>query len=286
MDRCETHFRTPVSNLAMIRFLCTAALLAATAAAQSTDLKFEVASIKPSGGTPGDIKIDPSRIEIPYWSIKQLITRAYGVWPYQVDGPKWINTTRFDIVATFPHGGTRAQLPEMLRSLLADRLGLITHQETRELPAYALVVGKGGPKMRVAAPEDVPAETHDTSRILDGMYGSGFGLKAFSAASGEMHMALAKMPMAALAQIVSSWLGVPVVDRTSLKDNYQATLDFSLADTVAAVQTDATAGGVATDPPGTSLFAMIKHLGLALERVKAPVSILVVDHVEQVPREE
>lgn len=65
----------------MIRFLCTAALLAATAAAQSTDLTFEVASIKPSGGTPGDIKIVPARIEIPYWSTKQLITRAYGVWP-------------------------------------------------------------------------------------------------------------------------------------------------------------------------------------------------------------
>lgn len=267
----------------MIRFLC-AALLAATAA-QSGEPKFEVASIKAGHGGSGDLKIDPARVEIPGWSIKQLITRAFGIWPYQVSGPNWMNTKRFDIVATFPAGATRAQFPAMLRSLLADRFGLVTHQETREMEAYALVVGKSGPKMKLAL-EDEPAEVLDTGRVLDGLYGAGFGMRDFSAAGGQMHGTFTKVPMSALAQVVSSWLAIPVVDRTGLTRSYQATLDFSLADTLAAVRTDATAGGTASDPPGTSLFAMIKHLGLALERVKAPVSILVVDQLEQAPREE
>jgi uncharacterized protein (TIGR03435 family) len=196
-----------------------------------------------------------------------------------------MNTTRFDIVATFPTGAKREQFPAMLRSLLADRFALVTHQETHEMEAYALVVGKGGPKMKLA-PEDAPAEVLDTGHVLDGLYGAGFGMKDFSAAGGQMHGTFTKVPMSALAQVVSSWLAIPVVDRTGLTKSYQATLDFSLADTIAAVKSDAAAGGTATDPPGTSLFVMIKHLGLALERVKAPVSILVVDHIEQVPREE
>jgi len=269
----------------MIRVLC-AALLAATAAAQSGEPKFEVASIKAGHGGSGDIKIDPARVEIPGWSILQLITRAYGMWPYQVSGPKWMNTTRFDIVATFPAGATRAQFPAMLRSLLADRLGLVTHQETREKEAYALVAGKGGPKMKLAPPEDGPAEAFDTGRVLDGLYGAGFGARDFSAAGGQMHVTFTRVPMAALAQVVSSWLAIPVIDRTGLTESYQATLDFSLADTVAAMKSDAAAGGTATDPPGTSLFVMIKHLGLALERVKTPVPILVVDRLEPVPREQ
>jgi uncharacterized protein (TIGR03435 family) len=57
-------------------------------------------------------------------------------------------STRFDVIAKLPADTPRSKVPEMLRSLLADRFKLAIHSETKELPMYGLVVGKNGPTMK------------------------------------------------------------------------------------------------------------------------------------------
>src|SRR5580698_3963580 len=75
---------------------------------------FEVASVKPAPAASAEhrgIKIDSARVDITYWSIRQLILRAYEVWEYQFAGPGWAATTRFDVAAKLPEGARREQIP-------------------------------------------------------------------------------------------------------------------------------------------------------------------------------
>ena len=261
--------------------------------------KFEVASVKlvpdyqavlSSGGHIG-IKIDRARVDIGYWSIKQLVLRAYGLQPYQVSGPDWMDAVRFNVIAKLPEGATEAQLPGMLQWLLAERFGFAAHHETKDLPGFALVVGKGGPKMRPAVP-DADAPTDSASNTMDVLWGEeaaeAFGLKIMNVTSDKLHLECTKLPMSALVAILSSYLRAPLTDLTGLKGKYQATLEFSLASTAAAVnQADGPGGDgpIAAEPPDGSLFSTVKGLGLALERRKAPVAVLVVDRLERVPTE-
>jgi uncharacterized protein (TIGR03435 family) len=63
-----------------------------------------------------------------------------------------MTSTRFDVVAKLPAGAPQSKVPEMLRSLLAERFKLASHTETRDLAMYALVVGKGGVRMKESTP--------------------------------------------------------------------------------------------------------------------------------------
>jgi uncharacterized protein (TIGR03435 family) len=87
-----------------------------------------------------------------------LISRAFDVFPAHIAGPDWIGppaprgAPRFDISAKLPEGASRDLVPKMLQALLEDRFKLTFHREVREKPGYALVVAKGGPKMKEAAP--------------------------------------------------------------------------------------------------------------------------------------
>lgn len=218
------------------------------------------------------IRASGDRVTIGRWSIKQLLLKAYRLETYQVVGPDWIDSARFDVVAKLPEGGAQAQVPEMLQSLLVERFALKTHRETRELSGYALVVGKGGAKMQPAVLE--PGESADpASNTLDDLMGDGrsFGAKMVPSGS-NLRMEFTKIPIRALAQIVGSHLREPVYDMTELKGQYQVALEFSAG---------RQANGA--DPNEIPMFTAVNRLGLKLERRKAPVSILVVDSVEKVP---
>src|ERR1039458_3016198 len=82
---------------------------------------------------------------------------AYAVKGYQINGPKWLDSERFDIVAKIPKGATKEQFQLMLQNLLAERFKLTLHHETKELPMYALVVGKGGHKLKESVEDDAAA---------------------------------------------------------------------------------------------------------------------------------
>jgi uncharacterized protein (TIGR03435 family) len=84
---------------------------------------------------------------------------AYKVKRHQVVAPDWVFTERYDILAKMPEGSNKDQVPEMLQLLLAERFGLKFHRESKEQSIYALVVGKGGHKMKEAPPDEDGAKS-------------------------------------------------------------------------------------------------------------------------------
>ena len=320
------------------RFTVSLALTAIAALAQTAPT-FEVASIKPAA--PLDMmkvaaevqaghmpkigaRVDAARAEYTYMALKDLIVTAYKVKPYQVTGPDWISTTRFDIVAKLPEGATKADAPKMLQALLEDRFKLAVRRDKKENPVLALVVAKGGPKMQesaeapVAIDENAPLKPGEMTtdgpdgpvRMTVGKQGEvsvNMGAKGsmhykVDPATMTMHLDATQLKMEGLVDMLTQFSqmtgggGRQVVDMTDLKGYYQVTIDFSLADLLAMARAQGmdipplpgagTPGVAASDPSGTSsVFAAVQALGLKLEQRKAVTEQLVIDHVEKTPTE-
>src|SRR5664280_2284695 len=74
---------------------------------------FEVASVKPAEPQPmGQMRImmrggpgspDPGQIAYSGVSLKDVLVNAYAVKGYQISGPKWLDSERFDMVAKGGH---------------------------------------------------------------------------------------------------------------------------------------------------------------------------------------
>src|ERR1700761_4640437 len=142
----------------IVKFSASALFAAGIAFAQTAAPSFEVATIKPAppldpakiaaGKLHIGMKIDAGRVDIGFMSIADLIRTAYEVKSYQVSGPDWMNTERFEILAKIPEGGAKEQVPGMLKTLLQERFKLAVHKESKDHSVYALVVGKGGSKLK------------------------------------------------------------------------------------------------------------------------------------------
>ncbi|MEO8597344.1 MAG: TIGR03435 family protein [Candidatus Solibacter sp.] len=147
---------------------------------------FEAASVKTAEAQPaGMMRVmmrggpgTPDLGQLTYTNVtlKNVIQNAYNVKGYQINGPKWLDSERYDIVAKIPHGTTKEDFRLMLQNLLAERFKLTLHRESKELPIYSLVVGKNGPKMKEVVDETPQA----TAPAADGPTGSGSGPSAFA----------------------------------------------------------------------------------------------------------
>jgi uncharacterized protein (TIGR03435 family) len=244
-------------------------------------------------------------------SLADLIRVAYRVKAYQVSGPDWMASERFDVLAKLPEGASREQVPEMLQALLAERFKLTVHLEGKEHAVYALVVGKNGPKLKESAPDaDAPAGVGSAALDVSvsgrgentqvSISGGPIGTAHMSMGpNGTMRLEAPKMTMAALADTLSRFFDRPVVDLTELKGTYQVALDLSMEDLRNAARTlgmigpgmGAGRGGAqppadaASDPAGLSIFAAVQQLGLKLEPRKVGIDLVVVDHLEKTPTE-
>jgi uncharacterized protein (TIGR03435 family) len=215
---------------------------------------FEVASVKPNksegmmelGGH--NEKFNALRI-----SLEGLIEYAYNINHNEIVGPAWLGSETYDIEAKPEHPVSIAQIRQMLQTLLTDRFKLSIHTETKELPVYALLAAKNGPRLREAPADEEPsfrrtpghvvAENEPISSFINAFRGNFFA---------------------------PGILDRPVIDTTGLKGRYDFTLEWAQRDT----------------DTGQSLFtALQEQLGLRLVAQKGPVEILVIDHVEKVPTE-
>jgi uncharacterized protein (TIGR03435 family) len=303
-----------------MRWRISAVLMLAGAALGQTPA-FEVASVKPaapldrsqmlSGQMHVGMKVDAARVDIGSMSLAELIRVAYRVKAYQVSGPDWMASERFDVLAKLPEGASSAQVPEMLQALLAERFKLTMHRESKEHAVYALVVGKNGPKLKESAPDaDAPAATNDANpqvRISGRgentqvtISGGQIGTAHMSMGpNGTMHLEAPRIGMAAFADTLSRFFDRPVIDLTELKGTYQVALDLSMEDLRTAAMTMGIMGpgmgagrgaarppaDAASDPGGLSIFAAVQQLGLKLEPRKVPIDFVVVDHLEKAPTE-
>jgi uncharacterized protein (TIGR03435 family) len=276
---------------------------------------FEVASVKPSTGAGGQTTAERARgwgdvtgrVNLEDIKLNDVLRRAYSLQPHQLSGPAWLDTDHFDILAVVPAGAPKQQIPLMFQALLEERFTLRFHQQIQVVPAYALVVAPGGPKMKESEPDDIyvaPTEaiTARPGDVSISAEGTGpFGRFKLRRANGTFHTEFASMTMKSLVEYLNQYennqyqtgfVDLPVVDMTELEGSYQVTLDISSSDfpRVRAVQpADQGAAGqavpAASEPSGSSVRASLEKLGLKLERRRLPIEKFVVDHIERKPTE-
>ena len=305
--------------------VCAGLVLAAAllpAQTSATVPSFEVASVKPSepitpamvqaGKIHAGMKVDGSRVDIGNFTLLQLITKAYDVKAYQVQGLSWMTpmSQRFDIVANLPAGATKEQVPQMLQQLLAERFKLVVHSDNKEQKVYALVVAKGGAKMKetpapVAADGTAPnpAVTGSSSVTINQSKsgasevsnGTGMRQKMIPSADGKsIRFEISKATMPLLAEGLSPLVDRPIVDMTELKGDYEVEFEISRQDLLNAARAaganvpagapDASASPAdSASDPGGSIFTAIQTMGLKLEPRKAPLLTIVVDKAEKMP---
>ena len=293
----------------MREFLGTALVLLSPLAmfgqAPAKRMEFEVASVRqsvPSGTTQVNIgvHVDGAMVSCTAFSVKDLIQVAYQVKNYQIEGPEWLAGDRFDVNGKLPEGTTRADVPAMLQSLLADRFGMKMHRDSKDFPVYALVVGKGGPKMKETPLED-EAETAAGGRgaVNVAVTGGRNGVNLNFGRGAYFHFAddkieARKLAMLQFADTLARFMDRPVVDMTGLKGTYDFTLNFTPEDFRAMQIRAAIAAGIVLPPEalrllegasGDSLFGAIQTIGLKLDSRKAPLPVLVIDSINKTPSE-
>jgi len=210
---------------------------------------FEVASVKPVNPPAGphvvSLLADHGTLKIEAAELRQIVGLAYGIQRVRVvGGPAWSDSDQFDIAAKAERPDvTRDEIRAMLQTLLADRFELQVHRETKELPAYALVVARSGSKLKASASDGKPSLTDTVGP------------------NGEQRTVLIASPLRLLVNMLANTLGSPVVDQTGLDGLYDYTFEW----------------------PGarSSLFAAVDELGLKLEAKKQAVEVLVIDRAKR-----
>jgi uncharacterized protein (TIGR03435 family) len=181
--------------------------------------------------------------------MRSIIALAYDIpaesIAQMVIGPSWIASERYDLEAKAENDATpTAELRVMLQTLLAERVKLKVHFETRDIPGFILVVAKNGSKLQKSTSTDRHSLIGTSGRV-----------------TGKN---------ARIAQLISSLtlrLGRTIVDQTNLDGGYDFLLTWT-PDT--------------EDPSGPSLFtALQEQLGLKLQSEKVPTNVLIVDHIER-----
>ena len=221
-----------------------------------TNATFEAASVKVV--KPGDLADDsedihssPGTLTMRHVSLKSCIQWAYGLSGFQVSGPGWLGSDRFDITAKVATPAKDDQLRLMLQSLLAERFKLALHRDQKEAQVYVVTVLKSGPKFH-------ESKGDGSSKMTPGRFG-------FTAQ---------RTSISQLAEYLAIPMRRPVLDRTGLTNRYDFAVDLTPY---------ATGNAQPQDMAAMVLTAIQDQLGLKLESHKGPFVFLVVDHAERVP---
>jgi uncharacterized protein (TIGR03435 family) len=236
---------------------------------------FDVASVKVNhasemggeGRFKSNLRTEPGSVEMRNMSLKSCVQWAYQVKDYQVAGPDWIDSARFDINAKAGEPVKEEELRKMMQTLLAQRFKLVSHRETKELPVYILTVAKDGVKMQRS---------------------EGEGESSFGPAKGAGKLALVAKhaTISEFADLLSSPLQREVVDQTGLTEKYDFTIDLSRYLTPEAGRKEGEGGGIERATVENAVaMGLREQLGLQLSPKKAPIDMIVVDKAEKVPTE-
>jgi uncharacterized protein (TIGR03435 family) len=221
--------------------------------------QFEVATVKRSPPPTGDRinmnlgNIRNGKLTLENATLSDCLKFAYGLnSDAQLSGPAWIGSKEFlfDVVAVTPQGSTREQNLANLQKLLTERLKIASHHESREMSYLALVVAKGGPKLKPAAADPAPSGPSMAGKVIN-------------------H----QMTMRTLSLLLSRFEKQTVLEMTGLEGAYEVSLTW-VPD-----------GSAADDDRPTLYTALPQQLGLKLEPRKGPVDVLVIDSAEKIPAE-
>lgn len=215
-----------------------------------TPVSFQVASVKPS---TSDARCAPNAsivgqtFTVRNCELGALILYAYDVLQPQVSGQTSLFDERYDVTGKAEHPASPGEMKIMLQTLLEDRFKLALRHETKEIPVYALLVGKDGPKFHQSQVASEP------------------GPKPVQGSAGQLILQNTLM-----ADLVFALSGrIPdrmVVDKTGLTGKYDVDMTWYVE---------------LGKPNPPSVFTAVQVLGLSLEPQKSPVEFLVIDHCEK-----
>jgi uncharacterized protein (TIGR03435 family) len=239
---------------AAVILLCPVLASAQSSAAAVID----VAVIKPHPAAivHNNFRFARNRFELEDQPLLKLIAFAYALNPRQiVDAPAWVADQHWDMSGTtnLTEDATLQQQQHLIRQLLTERFSLQFHHDKREMSAYALQIDKGQPKLTAAVdPAAQPIEQtegHDSVRTEN-----------YRSSTTTYFLTIRQL-----------FMDRPLLDQTGLTGTYDFKLSYSFGDAPA---TDA-------DTPPPMFTAMKQQLGLKFEPVKAPVDVMVIDHIAQ-----
>ncbi len=238
----------------------TAGLLATALPAQ-TPPAVDVASIrvhppKSNGAVP---QISGNRLTL-VGNVNQLVMYAWALKAYQIEGgPGWVTNPSVDsdyydisAIAEGTETLTQATARLLLQAVLTERFRLSLHREEREIPVYALVQGRSGPKFKESAPD---ATCKSPMKVT----------------VATIAMNVMGCTMDFLMRVLAGAADRPVLDRTGLTGAYDFRLEFAR---------DPTAATLDSDVPSLST-AVQEQLGLKLEPQQGPIEVFVMDRVER-----
>ena len=269
--------------------------------------EFEVATIKPARSTGDNVGVGGFSTDDTFnsrnFDFRSIIRMAYGKWGggngLVSGGPSWLDSESYDVTAKMnssvadalkrltPDERALAQ-ERMLQALLADRLKLTVHRETKELRVYFLTVAKNGSKLREAKLDDTYTNAFpDAGKLSGGTVKAGdlFAVGGGGPGGPTTTIYGFGVSMPALARRLSISARQTVLDKTGFTGSYDFTLKYAMSPMRAAPEGSPDVQPVlsASDPTGSpDLFTAIQQqLGLKLESGKGPVEVIVIDHAER-----
>jgi uncharacterized protein (TIGR03435 family) len=241
-------------------FAVTAALSAVWLAAEPAP-RFDTASITPNRssnrGYSGHVEARPGqpvRLTLQNVSLKFCVQQAYSVNEYQVAGPGWTKSMRYDISATLPTGVPLEQVWNALQTLLAERFQLSIRREKKEMSIYALKAAGDGPKLRAAASNRPPVPKFQP--------GDREGLRLGSNGNSSGSLRLDNVSLSEFCGNLSRSLNRPVIDATGIEGTFDVQFEYA-------------SGGIPA--------ALRKQLGLRLEPRKDEVEMLIIGYAIRTP---
>jgi uncharacterized protein (TIGR03435 family) len=265
-----------------MRLAILAALLPMTLLAQQPGATFEVASVRRSApGTQGGVDVTPGRFTATGVTLRELVKLAYPDGERLrhdnqiAGGPAWIDSDRFDVIATGAPTAARSTagavtppesaevdtLRAMLRAMLRDRFEMAAHSEQRPLPIYALARVRSdrlGPQLRPLESNCTPGPPRDAQSAACG------GFRFVGRERLVAHGVTIAMVVSLLTNLPDA--GRIIQDRTGLSGAFDLDLTWNR--------------GGSPESTHPSLFTAVQEqLGLRLEPAQGPVDVLVIDRV-------
>jgi uncharacterized protein (TIGR03435 family) len=212
-------------------------------------------------------------------TMKGLVLNAFssGLQIQITGAPAWADDVHYDVEAkSVPevadamkklNRDDRAFVQRcMMQQVLKERMNFAGHIDTKEVPAYDLVVGKNGPKLKVSDPN---AKDNGTMRMMQTDQG-----KSLLTAKG--------LPMSQLARNLSGPAGKPVFDKTGLTGTYDVTLEYAREPNLSAAVPGEGPSVTPADSAGPSILGAVEEqLGLKLVPSHGPMQVVVIEHMDK-----
>jgi uncharacterized protein (TIGR03435 family) len=282
--------------------------VAAQAPPAATDLRFDVASVKPNLQTVDNVSaafriltFPGGRMTAAFVTLRALILRAYDIKDYQLEGgPAWIGTARFEINAKAVGEPSAQEFNAMLKALLVERFALRARTEVRQLPHYVLSLahsdGTLGPSLKPtsaaclaeleerrrnpgqrSAPSPLPP-AGSIEEMREFALRPRCGVSSTGLSGESSFISMGGMPLTTLISRISSELNAPVADKTGLTGLYDMLLKYEPV----RLLTGLSALSAGRDFPSPPLKrAVPQQLGLRLDDGTGPLDVIIIESVEQ-----